>query len=394
MTDELNTPLGRTARARPKVRLPPWAPHATAGALAAILLLFAFWTAIVDDPLGGEPMVAASIEQRSAQGARPAGEPPAPPAAATKQQAGAGGQAGSRSDGAQPQTVTIIDGTSGRRQEVVVQTRTAAEIGAPDARLLEQSRHGSIPRIGQDGARPSEAYARSKQAAPVDQPRIAIVVVGLGTSATRTSDALSKLPSVVTLGFSPYAKDLDHWIGRARANGHELLLQVPMEPFDYPDNDPGPQTLLTSLGADQNVDRLHWFMSRFQGYVGITNMMGARFTASEQSFAPVLREAAKRGLIYLDDGSSLRSLASQIAGANNAAFARSDVVLDASPNATEIDNALGRLEAIARERGRAVGIASALPVSIERIAQWAKLVEQRGVVLVPLSGVANKPKST
>ena len=113
-------------------------------------------------------------------------------------------------------------------------------------------------------------------------------------------------------------------------------------------------------------------MSRFQGYVGITNYMGARFTASEQALAPVLRETAKRGLIYFDDGSSPRSLASQIAGANNLAFAKADVVIDAVPTAAEIDRALARLEAMARERGIAVGIAGALPVAIERIAKWAK----------------------
>ncbi len=104
---------------------------------------------------------------------------------------------------------------------------------------------------------------------------------------------------------------------RARNEGHELLLQVPMEPFDYPANDPGPQTLLTSLDAGQNIDRLHRLMSRFQGYVGISNYLGARFTASEPALAPVLRETAKRGLIYLDDGTSSRSLAGQIAGANH-----------------------------------------------------------------------------
>ena len=105
-----------------------------------------------------------------------------------------------------------------------------------------------------------------------------------------------------------------------------MLLQAPMEPFDYPDNDPGPQTLLTSLSADQNIDRLHWLMSRFQGYVGIVNYMGARFTATEQALAPVLKEAAQRGLIYVDDGSSPRSLAGQIAGANNLPFAKAEVV--------------------------------------------------------------------
>src|SRR5258705_11660580 len=123
-----------------------------------------------------------------------------------------------------------------------------------------------------------------------------------------------------------------------------------MEPFDYPDNDPGPQTLLTSLDAGQNVDRLQWLMSRFQGYVGIVNAMGARFTAAEQALAPVLREASKRGLIYIDDGSAVPSLASQIAGATNLAFTKADVVLDTVPAAVDVDRALGRLEAIARDK--------------------------------------------
>ena len=130
-----------------------------------------------------------------------------------------------------------------------------------------------------------------------------------------------------------------------------MLLQLPMEPFDYPDNDPGPQTLLTSLNVEQNIDRLHWLMSRFQGYVGVTNYMGARFTSTEQALAPVLRETAKRGLIYVDDGASSRSLAGQIAGANNMPFAKAEIVLDAVPTPAQIDKALMRLEAMARERG-------------------------------------------
>ena len=80
-----------------------------------------------------------------------------------------------------------------------------------------------------------------------------------------------------------------------------------MEPFNYPDNDSGPQTLLTTLSPEQNLERLYWLMSRFQGYVGITGAMGARFTASEQAFTPILRETAKRGLIFVDDGANPRS---------------------------------------------------------------------------------------
>ena len=181
---------------------------------------------------------------------------------------------------------------------------------------------------------------------------------------------------------------------RARAaEGHEILLQVPMEPFDYPDNDPGPQTLLTSLPPEQNIDRLHWLMSRFQGYVGITNDMGARFTASEQSFAPVLRETAKRGLIFVDDGSTPRSLAGQIAGANNLPFAKADVVLDAVPTPAEVDRALGAARnggARARHRGRlrlgAAGRRSTVSPNGRRPRRAAAFL------LVPITAVAVKSK--
>ena len=205
---------------------------------------------------------------------------------------------------------------------------------------------------------------------------------------------MSKLPGPVTFAFGPYGFEIDRTVAKARADGHEVLLQIPMEPFDYPDNDPGPQTLLVSLSAEQNLDRLHWLMSRFQGYVGISNFMGARFTASEPALAPVLREAAKRGLIYVDDGSSHRSLAGQISGIDNLSFAKAEVVIDAVPTPQNIDRALSRLEALAKERGSAIGVASALPASIDRIANWAKSAGSRGIVLVPISAVTSKPSSS
>ena len=135
-------------------------------------------------------------------------------------------------------------------------------------------------------------------------------------------------------------------------------------------------------------------MSRFQGYVGIVSYMGSKFTASEASLSPVLREAAKRGVIYVDDGASTRSIASQLAGSQNLPFAKTDIVLDTVPTPTEIDHALARLELLAREHGTAVGLATALPATVARIAAWAKAVEGKGFVLVPITMVAVKAKSS
>lgn len=388
--DELNTPLGQNPKPR-RFAVPAIATRAVAGTLAATIAVFVLWAVIAQDPMGGEPHARVSITAPETLEAN-APKAPAPRPDAPRQE-----QAATQPDKPAGTTITIIDGSSGKRQEVTIPNTTDSKRTAAETRLLEASRHGQIPRIAPDGTRPADAYARkaaiSEKGTP-DGPQVAIIIGGLGVSASSTADALSKLPGAVTFAFTPYASDLDMLVSRARDKGHEVLLQVPMEPYDYPDNDPGPQTLLSSLSADQNIDRLHWLFSRMQGYVGITNYMGARFTASDNALGPVLREVSRRGLIYVDDASSPRSVAGQISGANKLPFVKSDVAIDAVPSAAEIDNALRRLESAARERGVAVGYSSALPASIDRIAKWAKAAQTRGITLVPVSTIAVKARSS
>lgn len=397
-------------------------PWAVAGVLGSIIVIFTLWAIVVDDHFGGEPKVVVSTEQRLAAAVKKGSESAAPSMVQSKNTNPETISAQPQSSAASPalsastpaasvspdaRTVTIIDGSSGKRQEIqVAPAPVSTPAPAIKPQLLESTRHGLIPRIGVEGAKAVEAYARpvdrsannkaadNKAADNTEVPRIAIVVSGLGIGTKGTADSLAKLPGQITLAFSPYNSDIGNLALQAREKGHEILLQVPMEPFDYPDNDPGPQTLLTTLTIEQNIDRLHWMMSRFKGYVGVSSYMGARFTATDRALAPILREVTKRGLLYVDDGTSSRSLAGQIAGANNMPFAKADVVLDAVPTPAEVDRALERLEAIASERGIAVGSTNALPVSIERIAKWAKQVESRGYLLVPVSAVAVKPKSS
>src|SRR5580658_4813864 len=403
MADDLNAPLGQQLRKR-RLSIPITTSQVMAAVLTLFLGVFVVWAVVVNNPFGGEPIVVVPINLHPGPAAKAADGQAPPKVVAVNPDAAATAQPAPGQTAAPPaatKTVTIIDGTTGERKEVELPAAANDAAAAPDAgpldqKFLEMSAHGAIPKIAADGVRPADAFAQPVKALPgkPDAPRIAIIVSGLGVSDSATADAIAKLPGAVTLGFMPYGSDVAALAGRARARGHEVLLQVPMEPFDYPDNDPGPQTLLTSLTPQQNIDRLYWLMSRFQGYVGIAGAMGGRFTASEPSFSPVLREAAKRGLIFVDDGANPRSLAGRIAGANNLPFAKADVAIDAVPTADEIDHALGRLEMAARERSIAVGISSGLPVSIDHIAKWAKTLADHGIQLVPITAVALKPKQT
>ncbi len=406
--DDLSAPLGRdSARGKRRPRLPFTPIQALAAVLGLFLAAFASFALFNDDPLGGEPLTRIAIGPFS--GAETAGEKSAEKPAEKPAMAAAHGSEPAANPAKTPampgppseqRTITIIDGSSGTRHDVTIsgdaQDKNVADAPGPmpgiNPRLLEKSRYGMIP-MASDGLKPFTAYAgEADRVKAARMPVVAIVVGGLGVGAAKTVDAILKLPAAVTLAFTPYGSDPAKLAERARAQHHEILLQIPMEPYDYPDNDPGPQTLMTTLPSEQNIDRLYWHLSRFQGYAGIANFMGARFVATDTAMVPIVREAAKRGLGYFDDGLA-RSVAPSLAAAQAMPFAKADVSIDAVPSLGEIDRALAKLEGLAKERGIAIGVASALPVSIERISAWTRTLESRGIMLVPLTTAMLKSKS-
>jgi polysaccharide deacetylase 2 family uncharacterized protein YibQ len=270
----------------------------------------------------------------------------------------------------------------------VTQVQHAGRALIADPALTENTALGPLPRVADDGRKPMTAYAGPAAGGKL---RIAIVVTGLGLSAKATQAALAGLPPAVTVGLLPYASDAPRWLSAARAKGHEVVLQVPMEPFDFPDSDPGPHTLRTGV-TSANAERLNWAMTRFTGYAGVANLLGDRFLSDSEALAPVLTNLSRRGLYFYDTGSTLRSVVPTVAGALGAPFAQGASNLDTIQTALEIDRRLTELEDRARANGSAVGTAFVYPVSVERIAVWAKGLQSRGFVLVPVSAIVNQPK--
>ncbi|MBR1133443.1 divergent polysaccharide deacetylase family protein [Bradyrhizobium iriomotense] len=398
--DDLSAPLGQDKpRRKRRLRLPFTAMQLLAVLLGLFLVTFAGFAIFNKDPLGGEPMTRIAIREPKAADEKPA-------ASETRHESKQDTrEAPKQAAPGEQKTVTMIDGSTGTRRDVVIGAGDAADKGeaasAPppvmagiDPKLLEKSRYGMIP-VAAGDLKPFNVYAAdADRAKAARMPVVAIVIGGLGVGAAKTLDAIMKLPPAVTLAFTPYGADPGKLAERARAQRHEIFLQIPMEPYDFPDNDPGPQTLLTSLSPDQNMDRLYWHLSRMQGYAGLANFMGARFIATEPAMQPIIREAAKRGLGFFDDGSSPRSIAPQAAASASMPFGKGDIAIDVVPTPTEIDRALTKLESAARERGVAVGTASALPVSIERVSAWTKTLGDRGILLVPLTTAMLKSKSS
>ena len=397
MGTDIHAPLGQDRKARPRPTGPSRFPAGTAlFTLATISLIgFSVWTATAPSGLGitpyappGEKTAAeASIESKADQKT----------ATATDGVRRANGLSGARVEETLTDNGNVVrtfsPGTRTGTGPLIIETshtgQDARSAAFPNEELLEETSDGKIPIIGLDGTRPMDQYARPWSGAR--GTRIAIVVGGLGLSQTGTQRAIRELPGEVTLAFAASGNSLSRWMQEARRSGHEILLQMPLEPFEYPQNDPGLYTLRTDLGEAKNRAELHRAMAQITNYTGIVNFMGGRFLSDADALEPVIRDISSRGLLFLDDGSSAQSLSGTIAGAVEAPHAFADLQLDGDLSRETILKKLDELERIARRNGTAIGMASAFDESVDAIREWCEEASGRGIEIVGVASLAAVP---
>lgn len=237
---------------------------------------------------------------------------------------------------------------------------------------------GLLPIVAADGRAPWKAYARPFT--PNGKPKVALIVGGLGLNPAYTRRAIELLPAEVTLSFAPYAEGLQGWIDLARAHGHEVLLEAPMEPNDYPQNDPGPFTLLAGGSPTDTVKKTEWLLSRATGYFGLTNYLGERFVTSGPAMSAFSGVLKQRGVAFVDDGMAARK-------GGGPPRASADRIVDDDLSAEAIARQFAALEAAALSRGQALGSGFAYPVTIESAAVWARSLADRGFQLAPASAM-------
>jgi polysaccharide deacetylase 2 family uncharacterized protein YibQ len=254
-------------------------------------------------------------------------------------------------------------------------------IAAPDASLLKRSAYGQVPRISSDGRRPSKIYAQDFR--PGDNPNVALIVGGLGLNRALTERAIDELPPYVTLAFAPYAKDLPFWTKRARNAGHEVMIEIPMENRTSDAQALGPAALLTSRSDAENAQRLDWILSRFEGYFGVTNYLGAKYSGDRDAMQALLSRIDAAGLAYVDDTGALARM--DVKSSATSVNRLIDPGYGADKGQTKRD--LQSLEKIAEREGDALGKTYINDETLDDITEWSGTLDARGLSLAPASAV-------
>ena len=381
---DIDRPLGQAGAARSgRIRL-SLAPHLPLLVTTVVIIGLSSAVAFRGSPFRRpQPVVTTVPEQVAAQPATTAG----PQAPATPQ---------TRSPAPGPQIIRVEPGDSPPSGRTIV-VRDPSALGQdmriahlPDRDLIEDTPDGPLPVRAADGRRPMDVYARPWSGSR--GARVAIVIGGFAISQTGTQAAIQALPPEVTMAFSPQGNSISRWMQAARQKGHEILMQVPLEPFDYPSVDPGRNTLTTDSSPDDNLRKLHWALSRTTNYTGVMNFMGARFLSDGAALQPVFADLGSRGLLYLDDGSSARSTAPEVALSNGVAFAAGDGQIDGTRDRGAILKKLDELERIARAKGYAIGTGSAFAETVDAVSSWVQEARKRGIEIVPVSALVSDPE--
>ena len=221
---------------------------------------------------------------------------------------------------------------------------------------------------------------------PEGAPIIAIVIDDMGVDRKRSQHMWEDVPGPLTLSFMSYANDLPSQTAAARARGHELMLHMSMEPSN-PDIDAGPNVLMTSMGDGELKNLVAWGLGRFEGFVGVNNHMGSRFTEDAHAMRVVLEQVRQRGLLFLDSRTSPKSVGSRVARELGMAALDRNVFLDNENDVAKVLMQLNELERLARKRGVAIAIGHPRDATIKVLKTWIPEAQDRGLVIVPLSGV-------
>ena len=174
---------------------------------------------------------------------------------------------------------------------------------------------------------------------------------------------------------------------RARLCGKEVLLHLPMEPKNYPEENPGPQAIYVDLKEGEIRRRVREALKAVPGAKGVDNHMGSRATEDPVVMQTLLDELKKQGLFFVDAQTTPNSVAYEIATRLGAPCVKSTGFFDDKNDAAAIQKTLLSLAMTAQTRHRVLAIGHCRKATLEALKAVLPKIREMGVELVPASEV-------
>ena len=230
----------------------------------------------------------------------------------------------------------------------------------------------------------SEAFACGKsKSRSLLQPRVSLIIDDIGYSFSRAKQFL-ELEIPITFAILPKLTNTHDLAKEIHAQGHEIMLHQPMEPYNSNLN-PGPGALYVGYEARRIVRIMEQNLSDVPFAIGVNNHMGSKFTSCQKEIKEALRVVKERDLFFVDSLTSNHSKAYKTAKRLRLATACRNIFLDNDPSESAILSQLFKLKHYASEYGHAIGIGHPFIETAKAIGQFIKTFEKSDLSLVHIS---------
>ena len=214
------------------------------------------------------------------------------------------------------------------------------------------------------------------------QVNIVLVITNLGLNKNLTDKALELKP-LINLGFSSYSPNLKNYTDMARDRGFEVLLDLPMEPDNYP-KDAGALSLLKSLAQEENFSRLSQILEKVSNICCLYSPLNEKFSNSSEMVS-ILTKLYDQRIKLLYRGrfkDKIEEMAKKI-GYNDLIFI--DLELDDELNEEAISRKLNNLEELAKEKKYLIVTGQAYMLTLDKISTWLNHINNENIKLIKLS---------
>ena len=235
--------------------------------------------------------------------------------------------------------------------------------------------------------RPDAVLEAAPTPPPPGAPRVAVIVDDLG-GRRDVFDVLREIRRPLTVAVLT-ALPLSASIARdAFRSGMEVLLDVPMEPYRYPELDPGPGMLTAAMAPGEIQKAVGTQLETVAAAVGVMNRMGSRLTEDRSRMRAMLEVLAARRLFLVDAYTSSQSLAFDEARSAGVRAARRQILVDHARGEAGDRIRWDEVAGWAERRGEVIVVAHGHPLTVRLLKEYVPRWEARGLRLVPVSTLA------
>ncbi len=233
-----------------------------------------------------------------------------------------------------------------------------------------------------------QAYRRSFSFGEFDnsKPVVSFLLIDYGLSQKQSEYALDILPPEVSFMLSPYSNLPDEWANMARARGHEVWLNVPIQ--NNKQENSGKNTVFHHASVKQKQRSMRKSLILAEGYLGVGSYTDDSMNVVAEDYLTLIGEIYNRGLGYVEVNPEAPLLIRDKAFSMFAPYIRADLKIVRMRGK---NGSFEKLEAIANEKGYAVAVIPSYPNTIKNLAVWLLKVAKSDYSVIPVSAVYDLP---